>query len=212
MGRGQYNLELWTPKKEVKPNEYLSLHTDLYLLQGISGVDTFQNGLAAYLSLSVSSFSQDEEAIRGRIEVAGFLPERGLKGKVSLLHEGKVLKEAVFEGEVSADKSLSEEFSLSAEGLSDGTYSLLLSFNGTVPLQVKKEISLCGQLIKEGEKICSAYRKELEALKEKVSPEQLFAAFGLLEELHSAFQKADQAGIKSKKAELDRLLNKTNTQ
>ncbi|MCK4244078.1 MAG: beta-galactosidase trimerization domain-containing protein, partial [Candidatus Omnitrophica bacterium] len=212
MGADRYNLELFTPKKKIESLKALSLHTELFLIKGISGVSSFREGITLYISLPNTFLLQDKE-IRFTVEVgSAFLEKKRLNGKISLFKEGKMVKEiGEFSHDVSFEEPLEKEFSFSAKGLPDGVYEIIVSIldqQGKDLLSTRKELFLAGQAKKENTRIYENFKKRFERLRQRYpsKKEQLFDTFTLLEEFGSAVGENDKEKIRLEREKLQKAL------
>ena len=207
MGQHTYNLELIAPRVEVKSREALALHPSIFLIKGISGIDSFKEGFASHIVLQNTCFSQDK-GIEFTIEIGSAFGEKEkLSGKIFLQKDGKVIKEiGKFNEEVSFMNTINKKFSFLAKDLPDGEYEILLSLlrkKKTEFLSEKKSIFLIGRQKERNLKTYHEFKQRLNQLRKKYPSkfEELFSIFTSLEEFRTAVEenKIEDISIKEKK-------------
>ena len=212
MSPDSYNLELFTPKREIESLKALPLNVNLFLIKGLSGIDNFQKGFASHIFLPEIFFSQDRE-IGFTVELASpFLKKKKLAGKVFLLKNKKRIKKiGDFSRDVSFEQPLEKDISFGAKALSDGEYEIFLSLSdekGVEFLNAKKKIFLIGNAKKKHLKVYDSFKKSLKKLKAKypAKHKELFSTFVLIEKFREAIEKNKKEEISVKKKMIEQML------
>ncbi|MDD4097295.1 MAG: beta-galactosidase trimerization domain-containing protein, partial [Lentisphaeria bacterium] len=144
-----YTFELFAPKTAVAPGKALPLDVGFYLLRGVSGVDAWQDGIAAYADLPPTVNQTRPFAARLEVASASSRPQTAsLTGE--LWHQGKKVKTATTATQEVAfdlpiEMILNDDLGDFADG--DYTFRLLVAIANGPELVVEKNVRLAGQAI-----------------------------------------------------------------
>jgi Beta-galactosidase/Beta-galactosidase trimerisation domain len=200
-----YTLELFARKKVTGYGKSVDLDNNLYLLRGVSGIDSFNAGLAVHAVLSPKI--DQSKAITFPLEIGSASETmQAVKISTSLLYNGqKIMDIATASGAVSFDYPLEKNFIFNAANLKDGKYEVKIQIAGKKAVTLKKKITLIGIRKKKNLQYYNKFKDnllKLRKLKGKVKKAEIFKTFVLLEEFRSAVENDNTNEIAAKTRQL----------
>jgi len=205
-----YTLELFARKKVIGQGKSVNLDNKIYLFRGVSGIDSFDNGLAVHAALKTKI--DQNKAVIFPLEISSAKEaSQKLKINASLLHNGKKIMDiASASGTVSFDYPLENNFTFDASKLKDGEYEIKVQLIGNKSLELKKKIMFIGLRKKKNLQSYNNFKDKLIKLKKtkgKSKRTEIFKTFVLLEEFRAAVEDDKTNEIAAKNKQLKRKLD-----
>jgi hypothetical protein len=167
-----YDLEIFSPRRQVKSGESIDLNLGIYLLRGLSGLDVYRDGFGAHAALP-ENFDQ-RQPVRFTVEVGSVYEKiQPVKFKAELQQDKRTITD--FGGEitdtVAFDQPINRPLQASLDKYADGDYQLQLTIKiaENPALTIKKVLHLAGTERAEHLRYYEECKKTLESLA-KASP------------------------------------------
>jgi|GEM_PF-2275368 len=223
-GRTHYNLELWAKVRDIASGASLDFDHQLVLIRGLSGVTTYESGVAIHIGMPTASKAAQEAAPAFKVEIGGSLATTGTL-TVQIERDGKIVSD-LGQHEVRTEPGRAETITVEWDRRStvDGTFQVVAQFQADDPdLQVKaaRQIDITAGRIRQELAGLASYDQQVRELKREYAKQmaipsttssirelrqRVTRAAVLIAELRIAIGAGQQEEAKRLEAELGKLL------